>query len=355
MPPQLALELYHSIIQHIDSKIDLSSLALCCATFRDEAQQCLFRDAAPASLDRQIQFQSAINTAPLRLGPLVYSLYTHDWSTRDASDLVSSFSDALRAMHRLKHLKLYWQRPSAVLHGCSFQLQTLICGYLVEGQQVPFLLCDFIPTQSNIKRIELQVAIWADLPETPMGLCSQLESIGASDERLTNILLPDSRRISQFEWYRYNTCPPLTVHQLNHLQSLTLCIKMDGMDTSFAEHLSCLVNLEVHFDVSNYDHLFQNVSRSFLTIYVSDCIAASIYQEYSTSSSSPPSCQYFEFGSGRRRILSPIFCFLPADIRPSPILRTYRCHLWLYQWSNYKTHPADQDRGRYCGFDTAIA
>lgn len=158
MPIPLALEIYHLIIKQIDNKSDLRSSALCCSIFRDEAQRCLFSvfdDHYRWHLQRK-KFLSAINDDPQRLGPLVHTFSIEEWVPIHDDDVVS-LSKALHAMPNLKHLKLNWQKPSTVLHGCTFQLSTFVCGWDLVGPEAPFILSDFLPTQRGVKHLGIRL------------------------------------------------------------------------------------------------------------------------------------------------------------------------------------------------------
>lgn len=261
MPPLLALELYHLFIQRVDENHDLLSLALCCSAFRDEAQRWLFRDATLPTLSQHIQFLSAINGAPLRLGPSVHSYYVGPWSMENVYAV--AVSEALLAMCSLKHLELSWPTPSRILRRCTFKLRTLTCPNRLETPEFRFMVTDFLLTQKFIEHLEIHSLHPVYISKPPSGLCPQLQSISTTNETLPRLLLQDTRLITHFQWFRYQTPPPLTIPQLNHLKSLAFSIHILGMDTSFITHLISLVDLKLnlHMRLDNADHLLHPVSR----------------------------------------------------------------------------------------------
>lgn len=290
MPTELALELYHLVIRHVDSQADLRSLALCCWAFRDEAQRCLFGYVKLNNFLRQMRFLSAINGASLRLGPLVHS-FCIDVETLNGYNHLDSLSKALHAMSGLKHLKILRCRtPSEVLRGRTFRLLTLVCEDFLEDTEVFFLICDFLPTQTGIKHLEIYVWEPIDVSKVPIGLCPGLDCMGTNDNHLVSVLLPDTRTLSQFRWNDSNRPPPLTVHQLNHLKSLTFSISAFETDVSFTSHLTSLVNLEVRISLSNGAPFVHDVSTLFLInmLGLTLCVVASLFARYSTPEQPPP-------------------------------------------------------------------
>lgn len=242
----LPLEIHHFIIQQIDDKSDLCSLALCCSAFRSEAQWCLFHEAKPATIVRRTQFLSAINGEPLRLALLVHTFYIDGRDSND--DFYASLSQALHAMHCLKHLRLFWLGyPSTVMHGCTFQLCAFGCIFPLNRREALFLLCDFLPTQKSFKRLEMYVNNpgLIEASEVPNDPCPQLESLLCNEEGLVKILLPDARPIPDFRWFNADTPPPLTIYQLNHVKSLKLRFLTSGPNPAFAVHLTSLVTVSL--------------------------------------------------------------------------------------------------------------
>lgn len=260
MPPRLALELYHLVIQHVRNKTDLCSLAVCCSAFQDEVQRCLFSDVEPKSLFQQKKFLLAINSAPLRLGSLVHSFCVEEWELGDDVRSVS-LSTALHAMRNLKHLKLHWWKPSTILQGCTFQLRTFVNIYFLNRPEALFILCNFLPAQRGIKHVGIRREKLPGGLEVPTHLCPHLESVALHGKDLVHMLLPSDRRVTQFEWLAYRMPLPLTPNQLNGLKSLKFNIRTLGTDTSFSPHLTSLVKLELRVHRRDPDLIINNVSR----------------------------------------------------------------------------------------------
>lgn len=265
MPDLLALELYYSIILHIDNKSDLRSLALCCSTFRDEAQRRLFRDVDLPSItqwqkQQQQLFMSRVNRAPLRFGPWVHTLCMDSrWLNRDG--MRESVSMALRAMYDLEHLDINWPKLSTILHGCTFKLRVFIARSPLDRTETLFLLCNFLPTQPRIKHLELLMRDEFNNGHVPTNLCPQLESLAIHADSLISILLPDARLIPHFQWLGYNRRPPpLTIRQLNHLNSFLFCKFPRSMDITFTQHLTSLVRLALIVTVDDVEQLVDEVS-----------------------------------------------------------------------------------------------
>lgn len=256
MAQSLALELYQLIMQHVNDKTDLRSLALCWSGFRDEAQRCLFRHAEPESLDQQNQLIATINTAPLRLGTFVHTFHIKDGLGFDSNGrpVSGSLSLALRAMQNLKHLTINSGRALSILQGCAFSLHTLVYRHPVEGADLAFLLCTFLPTQNYLKRLKIIHNVQYNISEVPTDLCPKLDSLGIRDARLVRAILGDRKLISHFQWYKILAPPALTSYQLNHLKSLLFCIyDISNMDTSFTLHLTSLIYLELWVNLHDHD------------------------------------------------------------------------------------------------------
>lgn len=320
MPLPLAPELLFLIIEHVDDKTDLYSLALCCSAFRGEAQRRLFRDVASTSLDREKQFLSAIKGAPLRLGPLVHSFHVGECES-DGAGHAASLSTALQAMRELKHLGLGSWDPSRILHTSVFQLRTFVCNSYLGGQkQVLFLIRKFLPAQRDIKRLEIYYGRDpVHLSKAPKGLCPQLEFLSINNAEIAHVLLADTRLLSEFQWRQFHGNPPLTICQLNYLKSLTLYIRLGQTNTSFMAHLTSLVDLKLHVPITTTDHLLDTVSRS-VRPYVPDLmliiisLTGPLSATYSASSIpyfGPPASKFID---GEREGLRQILSCLPASI-----------------------------------------
>lgn len=269
MSTPLALELYHLIIQHVHDQADLRALALCCSAFRDEAQRYLFRDIVPVSYDQRTKLISTINGAPLRFGRLVHKLQIRDGLVSNPDDpLVSKpLSLALHAMYNLKHLELYLWRPSTVLQRCTFSLRILVW-HAMNGPEVSFLLRNFLPTQNHIKSLEIIHWEEFDAMEVPTNLCPDLDSLGVNDSRLVSILLPEARLISHFQWHGIYTPGTLTIRQLNHLESFKFYIAHSDSNTSFTQHMTSLIYLELEINVGSPPNLLPKVSSSTESLLV---------------------------------------------------------------------------------------
>jgi hypothetical protein len=256
MPQRLALEIYRLIIEQVDDTTDLLSLALCCSTFRAEAQRCLFRHVKAKSFHRYMPFIAAINASSLRLGPLVHAL---EFVAQPGFNMtgwreawMAPLTLALREMHNLQHLTIDRVHPSTFLHDCTFKLRTLSFGHLfkLHTMEVLFLLRDFLPTQPSLKRLQLVHSASFDVAKVPTNLCPNLDLLGAGNECFVNAILRDTRLITRFEWYLLETPPPLSIKQLNHLEYLLLKIYHPDMDASFTLNLTSLVHLELHVKLS---------------------------------------------------------------------------------------------------------
>lgn len=262
MTEPLPLELYHLIIRHVHDKDALRSLALCCSAFRDEAQRCLFRhvDLTLDNQQRQQQlFISTVNSAPLCFGPLVHTFHIEQtwW---DNPELAKSLSTALRAMCSLKNFELLYGRPSPILRGCGFSLHSLtIIHGVVFPDELVFLLCDFLPTQPQIRHLKFVLRSQIYGVVAPTGLCPQLDSLCLNGDSLVNAFLPESRVLSHFQWHGFPSPPPLTTRQLNYLKSLQFMV---GMDTKFTQHLTSLVYLELMIAIYDGNTLLDKVSSS---------------------------------------------------------------------------------------------
>lgn len=253
MVQPLALELYHTIIQHINNTGDLLSLALCCSTFLDEAQRCLFCYVGPESQHQHKLLISAINSSPLRLGPLVHTYYIGEGTAWDRNDLVAeslSISLALPSMCNLEHLKINLPLPSTVLQGCTFKLRTLVCkGYDRRKPNLVFLFRNFLPTQPLIKHLHFSRSCVFDLAEVPKDLCPMLDFLEASDNTIISYLLRDDRLITRLQWnLTGGGMPAISIRQLNHLKYLQCDVNQLSMDSSFYLQLTSLVFLELQFE-----------------------------------------------------------------------------------------------------------
>jgi hypothetical protein len=246
MHQELALEIYQLIIAHVDATKNLLSLALSCSAFRDEAQRCLFRHVQAKSHHQYKSFPAAINASPLRLGPLVHTLDFKPHARLNISD----FSSALRAMHNLKHLAIGGFNPSTVFRDCVFKLQTLHYVHVLRNSEMLFLLCNFLPTQPSMKRLQLIQSTPFDVAAVPTDLCPNLNSLAVSDNRLIAVLLRDTRLITRFQWHEMGIPSKMTIQQLNHLEYLLLPIYASDIDASFALKLTSLVHLDLQFKLN---------------------------------------------------------------------------------------------------------
>lgn len=253
MPVPFALEIYHLIIQQVKEKRELCSLALCCASFRDEAQRFLFRRMDRKPLTRQKLFISAINSTPLRLGPFVKNLYIDEdgWNDKDSA---VSLSMALRAMPNLQCLALRWAEPSTILRGCKFTLRTFVSKDKLERNEAFFLLLDFLPAQNRLKHLEISCRARIDAADVPPNLCPQLEFLGVDDTHLLNIFLRKGNRLGP---------NPQKYEGLQQIDSFDFkCLRYtsgSGLPTLFAQRLSCLIYIDLWVIAGGYDNLQEKV------------------------------------------------------------------------------------------------
>lgn len=224
----------------------------------------MFGDSRPRSLGQQNKFLSAINGEPHRLGSLVHTFHVTQWAPRGEEHVAPlSIQKALHAMRNLKHLCLFWWKPSTILRGCTFRLHTLACSVGLDGAEIFFLLCEFLPAR-DVKRLQIHHRDnknKIDFAKIPMDPCPHLESLSLNNEGLIRALIPETRPIPHFQWMSYNTPPPLTIYHLKHLKSLAFYIDMLGMETSFTAHLISLDDLRLYVTVGGCNNLIHHVSK----------------------------------------------------------------------------------------------
>lgn len=265
MSQPLALELYYLIIHHVNNKTDLCSLALCCSAFRDEAQRCLFQEIREDSPSRQSQIISIVNTSPSRLGPWIHTFHVKIEKRNKKQE--ASVSSALRAMNSLKHLQVSAGRPSRVLEGCMFTLHTLVFSSGLDESELLYLLYDFLPTQQSISHLQVPYIGHPTYSFTEVevlkSLCPKLDFLGTNERRFANVLLRDTRLITQFEWKDVVLAlPNMTTRQLSHLEFLSFNIYHSGIDTAVTSRLTSLVLLELHITLHDASYLYPNVCWS---------------------------------------------------------------------------------------------
>lgn len=255
--PPLPLEIIYSIIGQVTGDNDLCSLALCCRTFRDEAQRQLFLHPSHQSFSRQVRFLETINTSPRRLGPMVES-YVIDLRldtiyTSTSSPTQTAAGPVVSSMCNLTTLRILYYGTSSILNisdllTCSFRLFSLEFGHYIEP-----LLFDFLRTQPGLRHLKLhgtlRECIAKELLREDLDLCPNLLSLSA-EESIISIFLAQHRHIQRLNCLipRSSTgseLGSLKSSQLSSMKRISLKTFSTRPNFSFLQKVSSLTRLDV--------------------------------------------------------------------------------------------------------------
>ncbi|KAF5314290.1 hypothetical protein D9619_011980 [Psilocybe cf. subviscida] len=266
MPPALPIEICCSIIQSVDAVEDLLDLSLCCSAFREEAQRLLFRHPSTPTHRDQMLFILAICTAPERLGPLVHT-YTMEYNPGPGADVgqeATFIAFAISAMSNLKQIEHCASTimPLKIYNNCKASLDSF--NYYRDSKASPdisSLVYDVLPNQPSLTHMIIEcsgrVKIDSKMMKDAADLCPSLVSLSVSSRAIGKLLLQRKKYLQSLQWMAGTSTPGtcMTVAQYNHLNYLMMTIVMRRLKTSFSQHLSSLVLLELCFASSWADDI----------------------------------------------------------------------------------------------------
>jgi hypothetical protein len=267
-PPPFPLEIYSQIMGQVIRRQDLSSFALCCRAFRNEAQRALFRHPSDLTFVQQAEFFDAIITSPLRLGLIVKS-YTIRRLAGDESDFEQAREAAAAALPSMRNLRILMIHNAtcidmAILLDCSFQLDTLAFRG-DHNREIELLFFEFLRKQPSLRHLTIHGrttdTIQTHILRNDRAWCPNLMSLGV-EEGLMDMFLAKHRPIQHLHWFNSPPGELIALPSSSHLSSVEYFSCTIQPNISFSHVLrkmTSLVLLDMYLSYMRDGELLQKV------------------------------------------------------------------------------------------------
>ncbi|KAF5314929.1 hypothetical protein D9619_007578 [Psilocybe cf. subviscida] len=255
--PTLPVELCYRVIQLSSDKVGLCSLALCCTSFRDEAQSELFRGPFLATTQQDCQFIASILSSPTRLGRMVRTYSVNNADHPSVEDVAA----ALRSMRNLKNLYVQAEQQTRVstlfVTHYAFQLHIFTLNPIATGI-VPATVFGFLYEQPALQRLtiydhasEIRVNSFRDDP----AWCPNLRYVTGGDVAL-KVGLGSKRPVRWLNWFNtIQSAPIITSSGLSTVVHFECTVYCDGeQDFSIFRHMTLLLHMDLKFLLEGNDN-----------------------------------------------------------------------------------------------------